>query len=193
VVIDFDQLSGSPPRVNELFGDVDDPYREDGFLLTTPESALRSIHPSSFYAGSIAVFNEYLDGVTILRAEDNRPFGMISAKFSRLTNNSDVTSEFTGVTRLGQLVTANFTRLRFSPLTLTTEFFPPSFSEVIEVRWIEPGPSNAMQVDDLTMSIVPEPSAVVLLASCAVLFAARGMVNRHRDRSSPRPRAGGGE
>jgi hypothetical protein len=176
-VMDFSQLT--LPTPGEILGGVPNPYHEDGFILTAPGSALRFPIPgSSLYPNSIAVFNEYKDGVTVLRAEDNRVFSMQSVALTLLTGNADVTSHFSGLTPLGAIVTVDFARFRSPPNSfitdhkLTTSLFPPSFAEVVEVSWVDT-PSNqlgnAMVVDDLTMTFVPEPSTIIL---AAVAFAA---------------------
>lgn len=166
-VLDFEQLSTSPPDMGQLFGFVHTPYYEDGFVIESqPGSFLRSIHPPShFYAGSIAVFNDYLHDSTTLREGNGRPFQLVSIRLSRLVN-SDVTLFFTGLTSSGAIVTTSFFRDGLSDIALTTEFFPPSFNNLLEVRWEQDHPgqsSGAMQVDDLTLIFIPEPSSCLLL------------------------------
>lgn len=174
-VFDFEHLASSPP--SGLFGFVDTPFHQDGFVLDAqPGSFLRSIHPtqfggqpSRFFAGSIAVFNDYLDDSTSLREENVRPFRLESVALSRVVNN-DVTLNFTGLTDSGDTVTTSFFRDGLSENILTTEFFPPNFTDLVEVRWEQEG--GSMQFDDLTVTVVPEPTTCFMLLLVAVALSA---------------------
>lgn len=164
-VLDFEQVP-PPSSTSQLFGFVQTPYHEDGFVIESqPGLFIRSVHPSQFYAGSTAVFNDYRDDLTTLREGNGRPFRLVSVRLSRLLNN-DSTIYFTGLTSSGEFVRTSFFRPSQSQRALTTEFFPSGFNDLLEVRWEQglPGQtSGSMQVDDFTLIVVPEPSICPLL------------------------------
>ncbi len=126
-------------------------YEEDGYQLTNfganEFATLHTLHER--YAGSTALFNNTVDGLTVLTSENGGPFNLISIDIANLNNNGPVTVNFVGSLAGGGTVNASYTTTG-SMNELETFFLPDTFRNLVSVDWLQEFPYH--QFDNIRLS-----------------------------------------
>jgi hypothetical protein len=146
IVIDFESLKHDDDLVKShgFF------YEEDGFVLenlsTNPFATFGT--EESRFSGSTALFNNTVDGVTILSAENNKSFDLDSIDLTELNGPNVAKVTFKGELEKGGSVQQTFTLdgKSFEPQTFT---FSDDFDEVVSVEWTQVSPFH--QFDNITI------------------------------------------
>lgn len=147
IVIDFESLKHDDDLI-EHHGFF---YEEDGFVLKN----ISEPHPfatfgtkESRFSGSTALFNDTVDGVTILSAENNKSFDLDSIDLTELNGPDVAKVTFKGELEKGGSVVQTFTLdgKSFEPETFT---FSDDFDEVVSVQWTQVSPFH--QFDNITI------------------------------------------
>jgi hypothetical protein len=206
-------LPGVPARGGDVvldFGDLPDgtlivtsPYMSQGFLLTstsggfvfnspgTGNGSPQPVGNNSFYAGANGLA-AFAPGTITLSQINGDPFSLLSIDLARnFAFDPAPSTTFTGTLAGGGTVTATFAVTTSSPpLTLQT-FDSTAFTNVTSVSWDQgmgagQGVHQFSNIHLRTGAAVPEPRALVLLASGVALALActrrrfRGEVGRRK-------------
>ena len=188
VTLDFENLSNpSPGNANNGQGNsYGVMVTQNGFTATNASGyTLNSIAPNPTngfnYTGSVALFNNFVDGVTTLTTSDGRPFTLnrIDTANSILQTAASgpfgITVTFTGTQQGGGTVTQVYTHGNNN--NLETVQFGPDFTNLLAVRF-DMQFAFFLQFDNIVVTAVPavlEPGNVALLMGSAVggIFALR--------------------
>jgi len=164
-VIDFQSLEQNNSNVN----DAGFTYTEDGFTLDN----LSTAYPFAFfgtqesrYPGSTALFNNTANGITRLTQNGGGLFDLNSIQLTSLLGDDSVTVNFTGTKADSSTVNQAFTTDAILS-TLETFTFNSSFTNLVSVEWIQASPYH--QFDNINVTPVPEPSAILGLLSLGLL------------------------
>ena len=146
IVIDFESLKHD----DDLIEDHGFFYEEDGFVLENlGKYAFATFGTKeSRFSGSTALFNDTINGVTILSAENNKSFDLDSIDLTELNGPNVARVTFKGDLGKGGSVQQTFTLdgKSFDPQTFT---FSDDFNEVVSVQWTQVSPFH--QFDNITI------------------------------------------
>ena len=186
VTLDFQNLSNPSPG-NANNGDGND----QGFVITQngftvrDASATAGLHsvapnPAVFnYTGSVALFNNFVDGITSFARSDGGLFTLNSIDTANSLKQSTIPvgigATFTGNLQGGGTVIQTYTHGAND--NLETVVFGPGFSNLLSVRIdVAPAaPAGFFQFDNIVVTAVPEPGSVALLtvSTAGGIFALR--------------------
>jgi hypothetical protein len=126
-------------------------YEEDGFVLknlSKPFPFATFGTKENRFSGSTALFNNTVNGVTILSAENNKSFDLDSIDLTELNGPNVAKVTFYGKQEKGGWVQQTFTLdgKAFEPQTFT---FSDDFDEVVSVAWTQVSPYH--QFDNITI------------------------------------------
>lgn len=176
VLLDFEDLTPPVPFLSS--------YEKDGFLLRTAEEGFgfQSFGPGDtfFYTGSTALALGTADTTAVLERPDGVPFNLLRIDLSKyFAWNDNPTVTFTGTKMDDTTVTESFTTTSSDGvIALETFTFSAAFSDLKEVRWTQLSPFH--QFDNIVLTVVPEPTAALLLGLGVPLGA--GLLGRIRSR-----------
>ncbi len=155
VVIDFESLAATGGDFTRLTT-----YSEDGFTLVnasdpTGSSALVSPHTdnSRWFVSSTALFNNFVNGVTVLTKDDGGTFNVTSIDVSELPpfGTAPRTVPFTGTRRDASTVSATFTT--DGPIGFETFAFS-GFTNLTSLSWVQVSPFH--QFDNIVVALLLE-------------------------------------
>jgi hypothetical protein len=163
VVITFDALGSAGTTSNN----VASPYTELGYTFTSNSSGTGNEFAvwqsgSVDYTGSPALFNNFDSGITTLTAVGGSAFNVVSidlANVYRTAGTNQIVS-FTGTRADTTTVTNNFT-LTDSANMHTFTF--TGMTNMVSMAWTQLSPYH--QFDNVTLSPVPEPASILLVAA----------------------------
>jgi hypothetical protein len=149
VVLDFESLM-SP---GTSYTNVGEFYEEDGFRFTKPPGEPYPFavwQTGSFgFPGSTSLFNNTVDGLTILAQASGAPFDLVSMKLSVLGAQGTVRVAFTGHLVGGGQVFQEFEIIEPAPPPELHEVQFVGFENVTSVEWYQRSPFH--QFDDVTL------------------------------------------
>jgi hypothetical protein len=206
LVIDFEVFRVEDAQIHDRPGVLE----FDGFRITSvppPGNAFRYVSPGtlhSLFAGSTSVWNGQSNAENVLTAIDETPFTLLSIDLAAIgpgalepsgpTDPGPFDLTFTA-THVDGGTTANTFTINTEFLAFDTFHFT-GFENVVSVSWFQgsgfnppaaPLPGEAShQFDNIRISPVPEPSAVVTWLGCISLLLAglrRAVERRHIERA----------
>ena len=184
-VIDFESLE----HVDDVAVVHGTDYEEDGFRVVTSVGNLISNGTlMTYFSGSTAIFNGFLDGVQEVVSIDGTSFSLVSIDLSELNPfpPPGPTVIFTGQLSSGGTVMQSFTLDGVVPQP-ETFVFNSSFRDLVAVEFRSSAPTTdqVFQYDNIT---VPEPDRTLL--SAAALTSLFVIVRIRRPSSSRRTNRG---
>jgi hypothetical protein len=184
VTLDFESLA-APGNGITNHGFV---YSEDGFTLTNTSQS----YPfatfntgESRFPGSTALFNDTINGITVLTKNDGGTFGLQSIKLSELNGSFSALVNFVGVKADSTTVSQTFSLDRIFGFET---FAFQGFVDLVSVSWVQE--PNFHQFDDIEIvdkaKSVPEPASVLGLLAVSALGAGSHMKRRQQQKAQAR-------
>jgi PEP-CTERM motif len=151
---------------------VSDPYSEAGYRISNGGQLYYAQQSAVEYAGSAGLHERITNGLLTLTRVDGNAFTLSSIDLSILhPNGASPPVVFTGTLVGGGTVTQTFTPTVFG---FQTFVFNSSFTNLTSVSWRQGTDElNAHQFDNIVVSSVPEPSAMLLFGTGLMASAAR--------------------
>ncbi len=169
-VIDFQSLAQSGDSITtQGFS-----YTEDGYTLTnlninsSPFATFNTEEPR--YLGSTALYNDTVDGTTVLTKNDGDIFDLISIDLGELNQPFDSSKVTFFGTKADNSVISNTFNLNGVKGFQTFAF--TDFTNLVSTTWQQVSPFHQFDnivVSDITTKSVPEPASVLGLLSFAAL------------------------
>jgi hypothetical protein len=197
-------VGGSAVRAGEIvlnFSDipagtltVGSPYQSQGFTLTStsggwvfnsPDTGNGSSQPvgnNPFYAGANALA-AFAPATNTLMQTSGSPFSLVSIDLARnFEFDPAPTVTFTGMIAGGGTVSETFTvTTPPGPPAMFQTFTFTGFENLSSVSWDQPDPAAGLnQFTNITLSVIPEPTSLVLAGIGALGPAVRILARRRR-------------
>ncbi len=152
-------------------------YSANGFTISKDPSepydfTAAQTENTRFYQGSTMLFNNTIDGVTVLTQDNGQPFAMHSIALAALfVGVDDTTVNFTGNVHGGGQVFASFTTTNDAVGIQTFSFAGLGFDNIDSLVWVQEFNGAFHQFDDIT--VVPAPPSLALMGLAAFAAARR--------------------
>ncbi|MCC5598370.1 hypothetical protein [Nostoc favosum] len=168
-VIDFESLAQPGDGIsNQGFS-----YTEDGYTLTNISNLFEFSTfntGESRYLGSTALFNDTVDGTTVLTKNDGGIFDLISIDLGELNQPFESpTVKFVGTKADNSIISNTF---NLNGVKGFQTFALKDFTNLVSTTWEQVSPFHQFDnivVSDITTKSVPEPASVLSLLSFAAL------------------------